>query len=1054
MANYELKVDGKTYYFVNEAEYNEVKDAGSTEEQKELIAQYGKTKVSTNEDDLVEIDETGETEGTDGNNPTDEVSFEGYDDAEFEAFCSTVGLSGLSEDSSVDDLKTIYQNIEKEISGIERKIKGIDMDDPASIDDVMTDMITIYAGLEALGEGLGLDINTGGGQGAVAGVAVGVGVGLAGVKIGAIIGTTVGPVGTIIGAAIGGLIGGLIGFFTGDKSKELEQLKEDVQKSLESFTQKFTDIQTKFVEYTEEELVPEIEDELEGLLDGEFKFDDINDTRNITENLDNIIKCQQKIEPYVQLADKFGISSPKLNELAEKLGTGDDALQYAQDYVDSYADAVDISLTDDVVEDTGKLNEIYSSVSSIITEAQSRGLKTDKLEKLLKTTTETNQEAADNEANDITNGAGSGSGTSGLQPYTITQPSSGGGISTGGGSSGLSGGSTGGSQGANTSVVEGTESAIEGSNTAEETSQGVESNSSSYETSTDKLDEASKDLKESAQAQVDAYLESIKASGSITELESMYNQVSATYEELKGLSGEVDLSGFETKLNEIRSAQQKIVDEYTSQVSGAINSSSSSSERKELLAGIEATMSQYAEINIDFSGLSALVSQIKDKEQQYIDEQTQAANNTIQNAATKEEITNVINNITVIINESNGLGADVSGLTAAVEQLNAKLEEIIAKETAPEGTGETEDGKGAGGADFETRIQNILTAINGAKSLESLSALKGEVDLLMNEAVANSYPTEEIENLYLMLQTKGNELSGEVATDGEETVNKTTNVEILNNVAINVNNNIVHVININADTKRLEDLLQKIYDKISELAINPPEEKPDEDDTSVEEPKEECPPEDELPVEDNPNDDPNSSGIIDPTLGIEGAPEDNDNIEDSETQTPATEPDNNDKNDNKPEETIPEGETTPSNDNVTEDEPKEDNTKVEEPKEDETAVEPPKEDNTAATPPVNKDNETYTPSENNTTDSSVTEDDTTPETPQTPVSDNKNDDTATEDDMPCETEDNLPETDMGGSSVSVNESNESETQADTNQTNVYEGEDGHDIELDFEEDEK
>ena len=305
-----------------------------------------------------------------------------------------------------------------------------------------------------------------------------------------------------------------------------------------------------------------------------------------------------------------------------------------------------------------------------------------------------------------------------------------------------------------------------------------------------------------------------------------------------------------------------------------------------------------------------------------------------------------------------------------------------------------------------------------------------------------------------MLQTKGNDLSGEVSTDGEETVNKTTNVEILNNVAINVNNNIVHVININADTKRLEDLLQKIYDKISELAINPPEEKPDEDDTSVEEPKEECPPEDELPVEDNPNDDPNSSGIIDPTLGIEGAPEDNDNIEDSETQTPATEPDNNDKNDNKPEETIPEGETTPSNDNVTEDEQKEDNTKVEEPKEDETAVEPPKEDNTAATPPVNEDSETYTPSENNTTDSSVTEDDTTPETPQTPVSDNENDDTATEDDMPCETEDNLPETDMGGSSVSVNESNESETQADTNQTNVYEGEDGHDIELDFEEDEK
>ena len=103
-------------------------------------------------------------------------------------------------------------------------------------------------------------------------------------------------------------------------------------------------------------LIPDIEEELEGLLDGEFKFEDINDTRNITDNLDNIIECQQKIEPYMQIAENFGIDCPKLKELADKLGTGDDALQYAQEYVDSYADAVDLTLTDDVVADTGTLN--------------------------------------------------------------------------------------------------------------------------------------------------------------------------------------------------------------------------------------------------------------------------------------------------------------------------------------------------------------------------------------------------------------------------------------------------------------------------------------------------------------------------------------------------------------------------------------------------------------------------------------------------------------------------------------------------------------------------
>ena len=148
---YELTIDGTKYYFVNEADYNKVKDAETVEEQKELVSQYKSSEVSTDEDDLVEVDDSDETEGTEGSGSNDEVSYKGYDDTEFEAFCSTVGLNNLTEDSSVDDLKTIFQNIEKEISSIERKIKGINMDDPESINDIMTDMITIYAGLEACG---------------------------------------------------------------------------------------------------------------------------------------------------------------------------------------------------------------------------------------------------------------------------------------------------------------------------------------------------------------------------------------------------------------------------------------------------------------------------------------------------------------------------------------------------------------------------------------------------------------------------------------------------------------------------------------------------------------------------------------------------------------------------------------------------------------------------------------------------------------------------------------------------------------------------------------
>ena len=989
---YELTIDGTKYYFVNEADYNKVKDAETVEEQKELVSQYKSSEVSTDEDDLVEVDDSDETEGTEGSGSNDEVSYKGYNDTEFEAFCSTVGLNNLTEDSSVDDLKTIFQNIEKEISSIERKIKGINMDDPESINDIMTDMITIYAGLEAFGEGLGLDINTGGEDGRNTGLIIGALAGaggmIAGAKLGAIGGSLAGPIGTVIGAVVGGIAGALIGFFTGDKSKDLEDLKEDVQKSLESFAQKFTEVQTQFTEYTEDELIPDIEEELEGLLDGEFKFEDINDTRNITDNLDNIIECQQKIEPYMQIAENFGIDCPKLKELADKLGTGDDALQYAQEYIDSYADAVDLTLTDDVVADTGTLNEIYESVSEIITEAQSRGLKTDKLEDLLKKTQETNQSAADDTADGILDGAGSG-----LQPYTVTTPSSGGTTSYGTGTTG--------GQSANTGVVDNTTSAIESAQTAEKTSEGVESNSSSYDTSTESLDDAGTTLRESAQEQVNSYLESVSTGGiSISELESLYGQVSATYEELKDLSGEVDLSGFESKLNEIREAQQSIINEYARQMSSSVQSTSTSSERKELLANIEATMNQYAEINIDFSGLSAVIGQIKDKEQQYINEQTQIANNVVQNSTSKEEVTSAINNITVIINESSGLNCDVSGLQAAIEQLNLKLEQLMSNSENTQ-TPENENT----GADFDTKIQNITTAIQGSKSLASLSALKNEVDLLMNEAVQNSYPTEALENLYLMIKEKANELSGEVVKDNEETVDKTTNIEILNEVAINVNNNIIHVINVNADTAQLQDLLQKIYDKINELTLKDPEEEKTEPD---------CEPEDELPIEDNPNIDTPASGIIDPNLGV------NDGTDEVEPEQPENEtviPEDNTQNETSTPETV----TPPVSEEIPE-------------------------DNTEQSTP-----EQTPPAQTETDDNEIIEDDIPKEDT---IDDTSNQDTITENDAPdCGPEDELPVTDIEGS-VTVNEDTTDNDAQNESGSLIIEGEDGHDIELDFEEEEK
>lgn len=981
---YELTIDGTKYYFVNEADYNKVKDAETVEEQKELVSQYKSSEVSTDEDDLVEVDDSDETEGTEED--ADSGDLKGFEIEEYEAFMQAVGYNNLTEDSSVDDMEAVFDKIEDEIEKLDLKVRSLDADDPNEINDVLMDLTTVNVAMEKFMESIGFEssYNVGGHVLGTAG----------GAAAGALIGSVIPGVGTAIGAGVGALIGLVGGFINlgmnASEEDKFNKLKEKCETQAENLSQMTQDATTKFTEIVEDELIPDIEEELEGLLDGEFKFEDINDTRNITDNLDNIIECQQKIEPYMQIAENFGIDCPKLKELADKLGTGDDALQYAQEYIDSYADAVDLTLTDDVVADTGTLNEIYESVSEIITEAQSRGLETDKLEDLLKKTQETNQSAADDTADGILDGAGSG-----LQPYTVTTPSSGGTTSYGTGT-------TGGTQSANTGVVDNTTSAIESAQTAEKTSEGVESNSSSYDTSTESLDNAGTTLRESAQEQVNSYLESVSTGGiSISELESLYGQVSATYEELKDLSGEVDLSGFESKLNEIREAQQSIINEYARQMSSSVQSTSTSSERKELLANIEATMNQYAEINIDFSGLSAVIGQIKDKEQQYINEQTQIANNLVQNSTSKEEVTSAINNITVIINESSGLNCDVSGLQAAIEQLNLKLEQLMSNSENTQ-TPENENT----GADFDTKIQNITTAIQGSKSLASLSALKNEVDLLMNEAVQNSYPTEVLENLYLMIKEKANELSGEVVKDNEETVDKTTNIEILNEVAINVNNNIIHVINVNADTAQLQDLLQKIYDKINELTLKDPEEEKTEPD---------CEPEDELPIEDNPNIDTPASGTIDPNLGV------NDGTDEVEPEQPENEtvvPEDNTQN----ETSTPEPVTPPVSEEIPE-------------------------DNTEQSTP-----EQTPPAQTETDDNEIIEDDIPKEDT---IDDTSNQDTITENDAPdCGPEDELPVTDIEGSVTVNNDTTDNDAQQNESGSLIIEGEDGHDIELDFEEEEK
>ena len=104
------------------------------------------------------------------------------------------------------------------------------------------------------------------------------------------------------------------------------------------------------------------------------------------------------------------------------------------------------------------------------------------------------------------------------------------------------------------------------------------------------------------------------------------------------------------------------------------------------------------------------------------------------------------------------------------------------------------------------------------------------------------------------------------------------------------------------------------------------------------------------------------------------------------------------------------------------------------------------EDNTAQSTP-----EQTPPAQTETDDNEIIEDDIPKEDT---IDDTSNQDTITKNDAPdCGPEDELPVTDIEGS-VTVNEDTTDNDAQNESGSLIIEGEDGHDIELDFEEEEK
>lgn len=827
MSEYSVEISGKYYKVDSQAILNEINNASTTSEKQEIISSYVASNKATqiDEDEYQELN-IGENEPAAG---TEEEEYPaGFDYDSYQAYASSTGLSKLTEDSTLDDLIAVFEKIEDEVNELDKKMASIDEDDPDEMASLMSEITNMAVAIGELGKAAGVEFekNSVVGKTVVSGVAGAVAVGVpayciatsaAAISVAVAEGAGVvaatsaavpGPgwfVAVIAGAvAIGA---GVMAYNASKENEEIEkklsELKENIANTAEKLNGSWDKVTEKFQE-SGKAVVDEVTGDLEGLLEDEFNFEDVTDVSNIGENIDKIIEAQGKLEPFYNVAKTYGIEIEGLDELMEKLGTGDDKLAYAQEYLDAYAQQVSLNITDEIITDTTTLNGLYENITGLIDETKGKGLDTSKLESLLEKIQTTNQEEADKEADEI------------LQDYGTASGLGTGASSTGGASN----------------VAGALQDMITGSNQAADTAVQVGENSTQYTTDTSQIEQTSETLKSEAQKQLENYAKSITLSGlSVIELEALYKEVSANYEELKQIEG-LDCSLLQSKLNEIRQTQQALVDEEIKAFESRANSATTSSERTQIISEINAMISSYSSIQVDVSAAQTLIQKIKEREE--LDIKTKVHTYLIESgkASSIGEVMEVLDKIQVDIESSQSLGVDVSVYQEALTAINQKIDEIQ-KQNTSQTTGTTTNNNTYenNSSSNVNMYQNNSTNVGSIDNSTDSSTHIGSIDNSTTTTTTNTDNSTTTNTT----NTDNSTTTNTTNTDNSTTI---TNNDYSTNITNNDNSTTVNVTN---DTSKLEEILKDILDKINKENDTPPE---------VTAP---CEDEDEVPVEDDPN---------------------------------------------------------------------------------------------------------------------------------------------------------------------------------------------------------
>ena len=653
-----VQIYGQTYYFSDKDKYDAVIALqGDAAAQKTLVdnyqRQYGVSAVSTNEDDLTEL-----VDGSSGNGAGTTSMSSQVDAVDYNNWLVNNGLSGISKlsaESKIEDVKAYYEQIANKLSSIMGSIdSALASKDPDTIDACMTELTYNMAALEGVSQQSGMgsimssDIAMAGmwGSAAVAGAATMLGATgtlatVAGVSV------TIPGVGwAIAGVCAVAAIG--IGIYNSVKQGEIDDLKEQMQQTMDGCTTKYQYAQKEIGE-TVEDTVSSIEGELKRLEDADFS--DINDMNDMFVNINGILVFQASIEKWAGLCEKYGVPFEG-QELLDKLGNEDNKTKYANEYVEKFVEHTKnaVEASGNVVDDTGtyiaSADEINALISMLYDNEMTRNVDVTKLKELIEFIGETNQSDVNNDAGAIGDGMYTGGDGGG---YDF---------------SGYSGAVD--AAGANQTGVDGAAS------------------NGQYDVDTTQYTDVQNEAKENAQKDVDEYLDNIDYKGkSVEELEELYNTTSTDLEDFSQYKDnlELDLSKLDTILAEIRAEQQARVDEYIDSISV---SGKSMSELEELYDEVseQGDAFKQASSEVDTSAFADVLTSIREEQQTIVDNHAEDVSSRVQSAASVGELATISAETAQFIETASEYEVNTGKLSAINALIKDKIQTIADEKAA------------------------------------------------------------------------------------------------------------------------------------------------------------------------------------------------------------------------------------------------------------------------------------------------------------------------------------------------------------------------------------